>query len=148
MKISSKGRYALAALIRMAQREDQGENVTVAALSAGLGISKIYLEQVFALLKRSGLVTSVKGAQGGYLLSRPSAGMTAWEILGATETALLEEAEDTVGSAAPGIEKAMRGLLFSPINQALEESLRRVTLRELAEEAHREDSHEGYMYYV
>jgi Rrf2 family protein len=148
MKISSKGRYALASLIRMAQREDQGENVTVAALSQGLGISKIYLEQVFALLKRSGLVTSVKGAQGGYLLSRPSGEITAREILAATETALFEETEGTVGSAAPGIEKAMRGMLFAPTDQALRESLGQVSLRELAEEAQREDAGEGYMYYV
>ncbi|NLV58975.1 MAG: Rrf2 family transcriptional regulator [Clostridiales bacterium] len=148
MKISSKGRYALASLIFMAQRENLKENVTVAALSQGLGISKIYLEQVFTLLKRSGLVTSVKGAQGGYLLSRPSEEITACEILAATETALFEETQDTVGSTAPGIEKAMQGMLFVPADQALGESLGQVSLRELAEEAQREDTGEGYMYYV
>ena len=68
MRISAKGRYALAAAISMARQYGTGEHITAISISEKLGISKIYLEQVFSLLKRAGLVNTVKGAQGGYAL--------------------------------------------------------------------------------
>ena len=83
MRISAKGRYALAAVVSMAQQYQGGEYITLLSISEKLGISKIYLEQVFSLLRRSGLVDSVKGAQGGYRLSRAPRLITAWEILSA-----------------------------------------------------------------
>ncbi|MEL7602247.1 MAG: Rrf2 family transcriptional regulator, partial [Bacillota bacterium] len=49
MRVSAKGRYALAAMLHMAQRADTGEYITVISISERLGISKIYLEQVFSL---------------------------------------------------------------------------------------------------
>ncbi|HPF87499.1 MAG TPA: Rrf2 family transcriptional regulator, partial [Candidatus Limiplasma sp.] len=70
MRISARGRYALAATASMAARYATGENITVASLAERLGISKIYLEQVFSLLKKADIVASHKGAQGGYRLSR------------------------------------------------------------------------------
>ena len=148
MKVSSKGRYALACMTRMAQSPNPSESVTVLALSQKLGISKIYLEQVFSLLKRGGLVTSIKGAQGGYLLSRAPEAISAYDVLLTTETALLEAAEDTVGSLAPGIEKALQSLLFTPLDVAVQEGLQGVSLLDLAQEADREASGGGYMYYV
>lgn len=62
MKISSKGRYGLAAMICIAQNCKNNECITIIKISEILGISKIYLEQVFSLLKRAGLVNSIKGA--------------------------------------------------------------------------------------
>ena len=53
MRVSAKSRYALAALTTMAMQENSRECVTVISISERLGISKIYLEQVFSLLKRS-----------------------------------------------------------------------------------------------
>lgn len=70
MRISAKGRYALAAIISMAQQYNSGEHITVISISEKLGLSKIYLEQVFALLKKAEIVSSAKGAQGGYQLTR------------------------------------------------------------------------------
>ena len=148
MKISSKGRYALASMINMAQTVSKGENITVLALSQRLDISKIYLEQVFSLLKRSGLVTSNKGALGGYQLSRPASGISAYDVLAATETALFEDVDNTVGFTAPGIENAMQNMLFSPINKTLKETLQGVSLLDLADEVQRKSSEDGYMYYL
>ena len=70
MKISAKARYGLATMIKLAQLYSREENITVLRLAETLHISKIYLEQVFALLKRAQLVVSTKGAQGGYQLAR------------------------------------------------------------------------------
>ncbi|HCX65526.1 MAG TPA: Rrf2 family transcriptional regulator, partial [Eubacteriaceae bacterium] len=70
MKLSAKGRYALAATTSMAQNKDKNEYITLISISEKLSISKIYLEQIFSLLKRGGVVNSIKGSQGGYQLSR------------------------------------------------------------------------------
>ena len=88
MRISAKGRYALAAVISMAQQYHSGEFITLISISEKLGISKIYLEQVFSLLKRGELVTSVKGAQGGYQLARIPRQISALDVLTAEDDRL------------------------------------------------------------
>lgn len=81
MRISAKGRYGLAAMITLAQESTQDLcTQRVIVIAEKLGLSKIYLEQVFALLKRGKLVTSIKGAQGGCSLSRPAPQINAYEI--------------------------------------------------------------------
>lgn len=147
MKISAKGRYALASMIYIAQVVPQGENITLATLSDALDISKIYLEQVFAQLKRQGLVNSIKGAQGGYQLAKPAAQITAYDILSATENTLFEAVDATVSQSAPGIEDAMQSMLFNPLNKSVKSTLQGVTLQDIVDEIQRNSS-EAYMYYV
>ncbi len=65
VRISAKGRYGLIAVIYMAQLHQNGEYITIVKISEALGLSKIYLEQTFSLSKRTEIVTSIKGAQGG-----------------------------------------------------------------------------------
>lgn len=131
MRISVKGRYGLAAMIYIAQHYESGENITVISISERLGISKIYLEQVFSLLKRGGLVTSLKGAQGGYMLSRPPKQISAYDMLSATELALFENVEETVYKKAPEIDGAMHTLVFDPIDEAVKSALQKTTLYDL-----------------
>jgi Rrf2 family protein len=148
MKLSSKSRYAIASLIEMAQAAPSQERVTVLSLSQRLDISKIFLEQVFSLLRRGGLVNSMKGAQGGYQLARSPEEISVYDILVETETGLFERSEPTVGDSAPGIEQAMRELLFQPLDEALSTALKKVLLSDLVEEAQRQPSDGGYMYYL
>jgi len=148
MKISAKGRYAMASMISMAQTASQGDCVTVISLSQRLGISKIYLVQVFSLLRRSGLVNSIKGAQGGYQLSRHTSEISAFDILAATETGMFEEVDETVKDTALAIEEAMQNMLFRPANEALANTLRRVSLLDLVKEVQSKLSDDGYMYYL
>ena len=100
MRISAKGRYALAAMINIAQNYNNGRYITVISISEKLGISKIYLAPVFSLLKRGGLVTSVKGTQGGYLLTRAPKHITAYDILSSVELPLFEHVDKTVSQNA------------------------------------------------
>jgi Rrf2 family protein len=131
MRISVKGRYALAAVIRIASESVNGENVSVNSIAESLGISKIYLEQVFAQLKKSGLLTSVKGPRGGYQLSLEPSVMTAWDVLTALELSLTEKTEDTVRGDAPEIETAMQAKVFEPLDAIVQKTLSAVTIREL-----------------
>lgn len=70
MKLSTKGRYAVMAMADIALNSD-GAPVTLADIAARQQISQEYLEQLFAKLRKSGLVDSVRGPGGGYKLSRP-----------------------------------------------------------------------------
>ena len=71
MKLSTKGRYAVMALVDLAS-QGGGRPVSLADISSRQEISLSYLEQLFAKLRRSGLVKSVRGPGGGYLLARPA----------------------------------------------------------------------------
>ncbi|MFH1513474.1 MAG: Rrf2 family transcriptional regulator [Bacillota bacterium] len=148
MRISARGRYALAATISMAARHDTGENITVISLSDSLGISKIYLEQVFSLLKKADVVSSQKGAQGGYRLSRLPQDISALEVLWATDLSLFEEVGDTVAEHAPGIETAMRQSVFDAVDGAVRETLGSVTLKDLADEMKKHRKDQAYMFFI
>ncbi|WP_374382409.1 Rrf2 family transcriptional regulator [Dongia sp.] len=71
MRLSTKGRYAVMALVDLATNS-QGRPVSLADISSRQEISLSYLEQLFAKLRRAGLVKSVRGPGGGYLLARPA----------------------------------------------------------------------------
>lgn len=80
MKISSRGRYALRFMIDLAQHSS-GEAVTLKEVSQRQEISVKYLEQIVTLLNRGGLIRSVRGNQGGYLLAKEASDYTVGEIL-------------------------------------------------------------------
>ncbi len=69
MRLTTKGRYAVTAMLDLALRYNQGA-VTLAEIARRQGISLSYLEQLFARLRRNGLVDSVRGPGGGYNLAR------------------------------------------------------------------------------
>lgn len=70
MRLSTKGRYAVMAMVDLA-KHSSGRPVALADIAARQEISLSYLEQLFAKLRRSGLVKSMRGPGGGYLLARP-----------------------------------------------------------------------------
>ena len=137
MKISTRGRYALAAVTVMAKCYNSGESITVIRLSEKLGLSKIYLEQVFALLKRGRIVNSIKGSQGGYILARAPYLIVIYDVLLAVETSLFEETEETVLQKAPEIDAALRDVVFIPLDQSVKEMLQQVSVFDLAVELER-----------
>ena len=99
MKLSTKGRYGLRALIDLALYSEN-ETVSIASISARQNISESYLEQLIAKLRKAGLVTSVRGAGGGYKLALPASEISVGDILRALEGSL-----DAVN--CPGLEEEM-----------------------------------------
>lgn len=148
MRISTKGRYAIAAMIHLAQNYKNNEYITVISISENLDISKIYLEQVFSLLKRSGLVTSIKGSRGGYMLTRNPESVSVFEILSSIEGPLFEETKETVSEKTPEIETVMRSCVFNPLDQAVQASLKSISLQNLVEEVQKYSKENGYMFYI
>ena len=83
MKLSTKGKYGLYAMIFLA--EHHGEGPKSLRAFGEVGVPEAYLEQLLGALRRAGLVTTVRGAQGGYLLARPPKEITVRNILEAAE---------------------------------------------------------------
>ncbi len=80
MRLSTKGRYAVTAMLEIAMRQHEGP-VTLADISNIQGISNSYLEQLFAMLRKNGLVKGVRGPRGGYRLARPAAEISIADII-------------------------------------------------------------------
>lgn len=148
MRISSKGRYGVAAMISMAQNQSKNEYITIISIAEKLGISKIYLEQVFSLLKRAGLVASIKGAQGGYKLAMPMEKITAAQILRAVEVGLFEKTEKSVSESAHHIDLSMDALIWNQLDASIQETLEAVTLSDLARESDKHKKGKDLMFYI
>ena len=85
MKLSTKGRYAVMAMADLAAHGSEGRAVPLAEISARQEISLSYLEQLFAKLRKTGLVVSVRGPGGGYRLSQPASELRIGDIILAVE---------------------------------------------------------------
>ncbi|WP_026767422.1 Rrf2 family transcriptional regulator [Selenomonas ruminantium] len=84
MKISTKGRYSVTALYELAQRYGEGP-VSLKCVAQGQGLSENYLEQLMVPLRRAGIVQSIRGAQGGYMLAKSPAEITIGSIITTVE---------------------------------------------------------------
>ena len=100
MKLSTKGRHAITAMMELALRDSQGP-VTLADISVEQSISVSYLEQLFARLRNHGLVTGMRGPGGGYCLRRPASEITIAEILSAVDDAMPARRERIPGEEWP-----------------------------------------------
>ena len=87
MKISTKGRYGLRALIDLAQYSEI-EPVSINSIATRQGISEGYLEQLLTLLKKAGLIKSIRGAGGGYVLAKEMNEISVGDVLRALEGSL------------------------------------------------------------
>lgn len=125
MKLSTKGRYAVTAMMDLALREADGP-VALADVSERQGISLSYLEQLFASLRRRGLVTGLRGPGGGYRLARPAAEITIAEVVMAVD--------ESADSARPGqgATHCLTHDLWSDLSEQIHGFLDGITLAELA----------------
>lgn len=130
MKLSTKCRYGLRALIDLAIYSGGG-HVALHEIAARQNISLKYLEQDFSVLRRAGLVKSVKGAQGGYLLARPASTIRVGEIIETLEGDLLvieiDQSEET------DIRSFLSRGLWITLNQNAAHSLNSLYLSDLVE---------------
>ena len=87
MKLSTKGRYGLRAMIDLAIHSKE-EAVSIASIAARQKISESYLEQLIPKLRKAGMIVSVRGAGGGYMLAKPASEISVGDILRALEGSL------------------------------------------------------------
>lgn len=87
MKLSTRGRYGIHVMYDLALNAEKGPQ-SIKAIAERGDMPDAYLEQLIAVLKREGLVTSTRGAQGGYMLARPANEITVGDVLRALEGGL------------------------------------------------------------
>lgn len=135
MKISTKGRYALRLMLDLALQGD-GQPIPLRDVARRQDISDKYLEQIVAQLGRAGLVRSVRGAGGGYLLTRPAGEQTVGEILRAVEGSLspVSCAEDP--TCCGRAEHCVTMEVWAKINDAISSVVDNMTLQELVDRSH------------
>lgn len=133
MKLSTKGKYGLKAMVDLAISYGQG-CVSASSLAQLQGVSEAYLEQLIASLRKAGLVVSSRGAQGGYTLSREPQSINVGEVLRALEgsTSLMEcvGLETSCGNAGSCTARP----LWLKLQQRIDEVLDSTTLWDLAED--------------
>lgn len=129
MKLTSKGRYAVTAMIDIALNQDAGP-ITLALISQRQDISLSYLEQLFAKLKKAGLVKSARGPGGGYRLSRGATAISISDIIHAVDEKL--DARKCEGRAnCQGGTQCLSHALWSDLSEMIDQFLGRVTLQTL-----------------
>jgi Rrf2 family protein len=87
MRISTRGVYALEAMLVLAS-QPEAERASIRQISDQTGLSDSYLEQIFALLRKSGLLSSTRGNRGGYALAKPASEITVGDIVRSAEGSL------------------------------------------------------------
>ena len=131
MRLTTKGRFAVTAMLDLALR-DGGGPVTLAGISRRQTISLSYLEQLFGKLRRNRLVDSVRGPGGGYTLARTPTEITVAEIIRAVDESL--DATQCGGREnCREDQRCMTHELWSTLNDKMYEYLRSVTLADLVE---------------
>lgn len=132
MKISTKGRYGLRALVDLASRTREG-TVSLVNIAKRQKLSLNYLEQVFSTLRKAGIVKSIKGAQGGYMLAKEAEAIKVSDVLTALEGEF--NIIDQVGDSEQRdpIQEAIQELVWDRINTAVRKYLDEVTLADLVE---------------
>ena len=135
MKISTKGKYGLRAMIDLAQYSEQ-EAVSISSIAQRQKISESYLEQLVAKLKKAGLVVSIRGAAGGYRLARPAAGISVGDVLRALEgdiRAVICTAQTEEG--CEGEELCVTKYVWQRINESIEKTVDEMMLDQLVAES-------------
>lgn len=146
MKLSTKGRYGLRGMIDLGANSN-GEYLPLHTIAERQGISERYLEQVFSSLKKAGLVKSVKGAQGGYILSKSSESITVKDILSTLEGDL-EVVENMENNDNDLIRECVKTKVWEKMNEAIDKVVSSITLEELIIKYKKLNGNMDIMYYI
>lgn len=146
MKVSTKGRYGLRALVDMAANSQENP-ISLIQTAKRQNISLNYLEQVFGILRKAGIVVSVKGAGGGYKLARSAGSITVKEILEALEGefSIIDKSSEEEQDA---VQRAIQELVWDEIDKQVNELLGQRTLGQLVQEYRENLDYSSNMYYI
>jgi Rrf2 family iron-sulfur cluster assembly transcriptional regulator len=133
MRLTTKGRFAVTAMIDLALRQHGGP-VTLAGISERQKISLSYLEQLFGKLRRHALVESVRGPGGGYCLAKPLEMVSVADIIHAVDEPLDATMCGGKGNCHGEEQPCMTHELWTSLNDKMLEYLSGVSLAELVEQ--------------
>lgn len=132
MRLTTKGRFAVTAMIDLALRQQNGP-VTLAGISQRQKISLSYLEQLFGKLRRHALVQSTRGPGGGYTLARPMAEVSVADIIYAVDEPLDATQCGGKENCGDNDQRCMTHDLWASLNRVMVDYLDSVNLQDLVE---------------
>jgi Rrf2 family iron-sulfur cluster assembly transcriptional regulator len=131
MRLTTKGRFAVTAMVDLAMRGGKGP-VTLAGISERQKISLSYLEQLFGKLRKNNVVASVRGPGGGYCLARPANKITMVDIIVAVDEPLDATNCNAMGNCLDG-KPCLTHELWYGLNEKIHEYLAGVNLQQLVD---------------
>ncbi|AJQ96769.1 Fe-S cluster assembly transcriptional regulator IscR [Gynuella sunshinyii] len=148
MRLTTKGRYAVTAMLDLALHEKSGP-ISLADISTRQEISLSYLEQLFAKLRRADLVSSVRGPGGGYRLGRDGHLISVAEVVDAVNESMDATRCEGQGNCQKG-ERCLTHHLWQDLSSQIHEFLSGISLAQLVERrdileiSRRQDEHQGH----
>ncbi|MEL7565726.1 MAG: Rrf2 family transcriptional regulator [Dehalobacterium sp.] len=148
MKLSTKGRYGLRAMLDLAIHSAEG-HVALNSIAERQGISVNYLEQVFSALRKAGLVKSVKGAQGGYTLGDKTSNLTVGNILRVLEgdLSIIDKKAQETDKNNP-VEYCIRANVWDKLNDSIDSVVDSITLEDLVYDYQELNQNLSLMFYI
>lgn len=132
MKMSSKARYGLYVAVELAKQYEHTDVATVSALAQTTGVTEKYLEQIIALMKKADIVSSTRGANGGYKLTDSPDNITVGRVLRAVEDNL--EIVDCIHKGCKDKCNCVSRNLWAKLYENINSYLDTITLKQLAED--------------
>lgn len=148
MKISTKGRYGLRAMMDLAIHQSDGKPVFLSDVAKRQDISEKYLEHIFSALKNAGLVSTVRGRKGGFLLSKPAGEVTVSSIITALEGPCTVVDCVSKPKTCERSEACAARDIWGLLGKKMEEVLSGFTLEGLAEMQEKKAGRDSAMYYI
>lgn len=131
MKLSTKGRYGLRAAVDLAIFA-KNEPISISTIAAREGLSESYLEQLFAKLKKAGIVLSIRGTNGGYQLARSASEISVGDVLRALEgDMVIVDCPDSEAQCAK-FGSCVTKYVWKRINNSINDTVDAMTLEEIA----------------
>lgn len=148
MKISTKGRYGLLAMLDLAIYSTI-EHVSLNSIAERQNISANYLEQVFSALRKTGLVKSIKGAQGGYILGNSPDKISVGQILRALEGNLFQAVEESdFDSERDNMAYCLKLEVWDKIQSNINDLVDSIMLGDLITQYNKLKVNSSYMYHI
>jgi len=126
MRLTTKGRYAVTAMLDLSLNYGLG-SITLADISDRQGISLSYLEQLFAKLRKKGLVSSTRGPGGGYRLSRSADEITVLDVIASVDEKVDSTACEGKGDCNNG-DECLSHELWQSLSEQIQSYLSNITL--------------------
>lgn len=145
MKISTKGRYGLRALVDLALHGEV-EAVSISSIAQRQEISISYLEQLIAKLRKAGLVNSIRGASGGYVLARDASQISVGDVLRALEGDLnpVDCSEITGKTECSGSDYCVTKYVWHRINDSINQAVDNIMISELVKDSKNLSAHSQF----
>ena len=147
LRVSTKGRYGLQAMLDLALYS-RADHVALGSIAERQDISANYLEQIFSSLRKAGLVKSIKGAQGGYILGDKPDRITVGQILRVLEADLFLTGDEEQDKGEFNVEACLRLSVWDKMQAQINYLVDNITLEDLKDDYERMRGNASLMYYI